>query len=107
MIRDVDLGSSCLAGSANLSAAVDDILDAGQRRQPHGAAGVQLLRRNADFSAFSEFVAVGETRRSVDIDGCRIDRIQEALRSIITLRDDGVAVVGAVMVDVCNRFLQP
>ncbi|MBM7519676.1 drug/metabolite transporter (DMT)-like permease [Nocardioides nitrophenolicus] len=52
--------------SADVAVADDDVLGRGHLRQPHRAAGVQLLGADPDLGAEAELAAVGEPGRGVD-----------------------------------------
>ncbi len=54
------------AGSADVTVADHDVLGGGHLGQAHGAAGVQLLRADADLGAEPELAAVGEPGGGVD-----------------------------------------
>src|SRR5579862_5403821 len=74
----------------DLSVAVDDVLIRGQLAQPHRTAGVQAVGRDADLGAKAELVAVGETRRRVEIHRGGIHFSQELLPRGAILGNDGV-----------------
>ena len=64
------LERNCL--SSNLSIATNQIFGAGQLRQGHGSASMELLGTDADFRTKAKLVAVGEASGSIHIHRCRI-----------------------------------
>src|SRR6266581_780219 len=67
-----------------------DPLVSGQFFQAHRTAGADFVRADADFRAHPEFGAVGETRRSVPIDGRGVHLGQELFCATLVCRDDAV-----------------
>ncbi len=64
---------------ANLPGAAEHVFVGRQFLQRHRAAGVELVRGDADLRAEAKFAAVGEARGGVPIDGRAIDLGEEAL----------------------------
>src|SRR4029453_8454686 len=56
---------------------------------------MQLLRANADLRAESKLEAIGEAGRSVMINGCRIDFLDEPLSMMSIFRHDAFRVLRA------------
>ena len=67
---------------------------------------MQLLGRNADFSAETELKAIGKARRGVDVDRRRVHFLKESLRRIIIAGDDALRVTGVKAVDVINGLIE-
>ena len=65
---------SQLNGSADLAAAVNDVLVAAQLFQPHGATGVELLGGNAHLAPQPELPAIGKAGGAVDVDRRTVHR---------------------------------
>ena len=66
MLRDRRIILSCLPVAA------DDVFVAVELLEPHRAAGVELLGRNAHLAAEAELAAVGKAGGGVYIDGGRV-----------------------------------
>ena len=73
----------------------------------HGAARVEFVGADADFSAQAVFKAVGKARAGIDHAAGRIHFAQKALGVRVAAGEDGVGVVAAVVVDVGHGFIQP
>ena len=82
--------------SADLSVAADDIFIGAQLVEPHGAAGVELLRGDAHLAAEAELTPVGKAGGDVDVRCRAVRTVDEALGARGVLGDDGVAVVRRV-----------
>ena len=50
---------------------------------------MQLLRADADLCSKTKLVSIGKTGTGVDIDGCRVYLIQEPLRIVVIIGDNG------------------
>src|SRR5438045_2184040 len=70
-----------------------DIFQRGQSFQANRSARMQLIVRNADFSAQTIFESVGKASRCVDHDRGRIDFAQEAHRARVVFRDNRVGML--------------
>jgi len=90
--------------SADLAAAGNNCLFAGQRLQREGAADVHLLGGNAHLRAETELSAVGKARRCVDVYRGRIDLLLESACIGIVFGDDGLGMVGGMLVNVMDRL---
>src|SRR6478609_3617947 len=90
----------------DLPGAPREPLRAGQLGQPHGAAGVQLLGRDADLGAEAELPAVGEAGRGVDQDAGRVDLREESFRIGVVLRHDRLGVVRGGGADVAQSLIE-
>ena len=86
-------------GSADLAAAVDDVLVAAQLFQPHRAPGVELLGGNAHLASQSEFSAIREAGGAVDIDRRAVHRRRKEGGMGLVPGQDGLAVAGGVRGD--------
>ena len=78
--------------TAYLAGAVDEKFVAAEFGQTHGAAGVQAIGADADFSAEAELETIVEARRGVPEHGGAIDSGLEFSRRTFVSRDDGIAV---------------
>ena len=65
--------SRSAASRADVTRALDQVLERAQLAQPDRAAGVELLGRVADLGAHPELAAVGEARRRVDVHARGVD----------------------------------
>ena len=72
-----------------MAVAMDHIFVGGQFPQTHRATGVELLGRDAHFTAQAEFSAVGEPGGGIDIDGCTVHTGGEDLLGI-RIGDSGI-----------------
>ena len=66
---------------------------------------MELLGRDADLGAQAKLAAVGEARAGVGVHGRGVDRIQEALASVLVLGNNSLGVHGAVAVDVRDGLI--
>src|SRR3954471_22495237 len=98
--------TSSVSGSASVSMTGHDVLRRGHLGQPHRAAGVQLLRGDADLGAEPELAAVGEPGAGVHHDRGRVDHGAEPLGGVQRSGDDGLRVAGRVPTDVLDGRLQ-
>ena len=73
----------CAGVGADLAGASELVFVGGEGLGGKGAAGVELLGRDADLGAQAKLAAVGEARAGVGIHGRGIDRVQEALAGIL------------------------
>ena len=89
-----------------MAVAVDDPLVGGHLTQRHRTAGVELLRADAHLGAEAELGAVGELRGGVQIDGRRVYLIYKPLPRGVVLRNNRLAVPGAIVRDVVQRRLE-
>src|SRR5689334_1226094 len=83
-----------------MTGAGDDPLVGGEVVRAHRPAGVELVGADADFGAQAVLAAVGEARARVDHDAGAVDAGGELLDGEGVGGEDGVGVVGAVVVDV-------
>ena len=67
---------------------------------------MEFLGRDADLGAEAELAAVGEGRRDVDVDACRIDPPGELPGRFGVLGDDGFAVARGVAGDMREGFVK-
>src|SRR5262249_13375115 len=86
---------------------VDDPFVGRKLTESHRAARVQFLRADCDLSAQAKLTAVVEPRRSVDKYRRRIDFVDEACGVGLVVRQDSIAVRGAVCLDMLNGLVQP
>ena len=70
-------------------------LPGGQFTNPHGSAGVQAVRGDADFSPEAEFAPVREPGAGVPVDAGAVDLGQEGAGDGFVGRDDRVGMVCA------------
>src|SRR4051812_30680646 len=84
---------------ADVAVAGNDVLRRGELPQPHGTAGVQLLRADADLGAEPELLAVGEPGGCIHHDGGSVHLMGEALGGVQIAGDDGLGVPRPVSVD--------
>src|SRR5258705_3920056 len=97
----------CARGSgANLSVAGDHVFVGGQFVQPHRPSRVETVGGNSGFGAESEFEAVGEPRRRVNINGSRIDLAGKASRRVRVAGDDGIGKMRAVTLYKRDRVVE-
>src|ERR1700733_251277 len=76
-----------------------------QLRQSKGTAAVQFLRADAHLGTETEFSAVGEASGCIPVHGSRIHSAQELAGVRLVTRDDGVAVLGGIAVNVSDCVL--
>src|ERR1700683_3477936 len=76
-----------------------------QLRQSKGSAAVQFLRADAHLGTETEFSAVGEASGCIPVHGSRIHAAQELAGVRLVTRDDGVAVLGGIAVNVSDCVL--
>ncbi len=93
--------------AAQLAITDHDVLLAGQTFETHRAAGVQLISRNANLGTQSVFEAIGEARRGVDHHRRRIDLRDKTPCVSEVFADDRVGVMGAVLINMLDRLVQP
>ena len=93
---------SHLNGSADLAAAVDDVLVAAQLFQPHRAPGVELLGGNAHLAPQPELPAIGKAGGAVDVDRRTVHRRRKDGGMGLVPGQDGFAVAGGVRGDVAD-----
>ncbi len=108
--RAVDGGLWCRlaepGGVLDLSVACDAVLVGGEFAEAHGAAGVELVGADADFRSEAVFFSVAEAGGAVVVDAGAVYTALEGFGMPGIFGDDGVAVVGAVAVDVVDGFLK-
>src|SRR5262249_57129046 len=85
---------------SGLSLSVNDVLGGRELAQAHRAAGVQLLRADADLRSEAELFAVDETRRCIDENGGGFDFAREPRCGLEIASDDRLAVARAKATDV-------
>ena len=96
---------SQLNGSADLAAAVDDVLVATQLFQPHGATGMELLGGNAHLAPQPELPAIGKAGGAVDVDCRTVHRRRKEGGMGLVPGQDSFAVAGGVRGDVADGLL--
>src|SRR6266511_5645200 len=102
---EIRLGLRWGSLTAGVAVARYHVLCAGQLGQAHRAAGVQLLRGDADLRTEPELAAVGEPRRRVDHHRGGVHPGGETSRGRDRLGDDRLGVPGAVPADVVERVV--
>ena len=70
---------------ADLAGAAELVFVGGEGLGGKGPTGVELLGRDADLGAQAKLTAVGEARAGIGVHGRSIDRIEEALASVLVL----------------------
>src|SRR6185436_7462221 len=95
--------SSASRSGTDMALPFHDPAIGGEALEAHGAARVQLVGGDADFRAEAVLAAVREARGGVDHQRGAVDAGQESLLRRRGFGDDGVSVVGAVLVDVRYR----
>ena len=90
----------------HLSFALDNPLVGSDFFQGHRTARTQLLRADANLRSQSELGAVGKRGGGIPIDAGGIDMRLELAGGLLVLRDDGLAVPGAVTVDVLQCLVE-
>src|SRR5688500_12771851 len=93
------------ARSSDMTVPRDDPLVGGEVARAHGAAGVELVGADADFGAQSVLASVGESCARIDHHAGGIDALDELVDVARRGAEDRVGVVGAVAVDVIDRFV--
>src|SRR4029077_10768628 len=91
---------------ANLAAATDNVLIAGQLFKTHRSTCMKLVRAYPNFRAETEFAPVGKPGRGVPVDSRGIDLPKKPLRPPGIGGNNGVAVMRAVTFDVLDRLIQ-
>src|ERR1700730_3175083 len=91
---------------AYLARALHDVFVAAPLFQAARAAGVELVRADADLRAQTEFVAIVEPRAGVDHDCGRIYGRGELLRRTQVVSHDGLGVLGAVLGNMVDGFFE-
>ena len=90
---------------ADLAGAVGDPAFVGEGQEADGAADVQFLRANAEFSAQAEFEAVGEARRSIPVNDGGVDFALEFSGAGFAGGEDAFRVSAAMLFDVLDGFI--
>src|SRR5688572_5581793 len=88
-----------------LPAPVQAVLVAEKPLDSHGASRVGLLGADADLGPETEAETVREARRGIPDHARRVHAEEEVLGGPVVLRDDGVRVMRAVLVDVVHGLL--
>ena len=74
--------------------------------QGHRAAGTKLLRGDANLCAEAELCTVGEAGRSIPVNAGSVDMGLELAGSLNILCDDGLAVAGTMLVNMCQGLIE-
>ena len=91
--------------AAGLAVAVDDVFVGTQLRQPHGAAGVELLGADAHLTPQTELSAVGEPGGGVHIHRRAVHAGGKAVRRNGVRRHNTFAVMGGMAGNVADGFV--
>ena len=84
----------------------NDVFVTGQFVQAHRAAGMELIRADADLGAKSELAAISESSRGVPINGRRVHAIEELFGRLGVTGDDCIAMVRAVAFHVVDSLVE-
>ncbi len=100
--------SETVLSGTDLPLAAHHVFETCELFHANGSARVHLARRNADFRAHAELAAIGELRRCVMQDNCRIDLSKEGVGHVLIVSNDAVGMgrtVAPDMGDGCVRSI--